>query len=687
MRALARIAAAAYGVTLMLSWAPAASAQLPVDRMKPLVVMLKTTDGSGKESCSAGIIVSQTPERTLILTARHIRVKVAEELRDDANAPDILPYLASLRTSAEFAWLPGETFPAQVVPDSDDADLDYALLSVKGGQAPVLPDLGLLATLGPSEDGERRDRGVVAMGNPACRRWDHTVTPGGIKEKSPAIIKAESSIDEEGLSGGALFGADGTLVGMVQRSGSGFVYARPITLLIGELRRRSFRVDLTQWDRAPADLAGSQPAGPSMAMRFNRNLVRAHLDLRTQKGFGFRIRPGLGANGLTEFRFSGSSTRIIPKSASYNFEQFIDLTAREALTEPLAVTLAFEDGSTIRDVSLDVRSPVQALMDRLRDGSERWGWGFNGHRSFQFGLSEDARKLISHIEFGMDPKSLAYRILPAPPATGREVTDIVSGENLVIPLNYSKVWYRITFIDGTKTAVQSIDRFEERCVATNDCPNDGPLELQPITQGAPPISYRLSVNFPPQQREWFKLELPPTLRQHRVEIDPDGRGVLPLAGWLGTTGERIRLRFTGKDGSQIGPFDYRVDLATPALLGAQGGLKFGCAFDWNSMQEYCFVANLQAVYRAKEIRLGVEPGKWVAVLRPNLTAGQIADRSWRKSVDRCHSAVYQPRCLAAWLAAGAAAPIPKDATDLYVAVEWRNGTREPATRLPHTPRR
>lgn len=643
-------------------------------QMRNLVVMLEVRGDSGGPACAAGILVAYAPDRVLVLTAAHVLQKPADDLGQDPS---------TLRTTAEFGWMPGKLVAATPVANVRGADLDYMVFSISGGDIPALPDLGALSVLPTGSDALDVGSGVVEVGNPGCHRWEHSLTPSPIKAIGGAEIQAETRTAGEGSSGGALFSADGALIGMIQTSGQGSVVARPIGLLLGELRRQGLRVDLTERAFRPSQANTAERPGPTQAAQFGRGPVKVAYNSLAKDGYGFNVTPAPGYNNVKEVRLSGAAETVIGRRLTGSH---FELTTRKAMTEPLFATVVFEDGSALPRTPLDVRSIVEARIDRMEQGPQGWAsCDLVSHRC-RLSLSDEQRALIEHIEVGATPKTLTWRLLPSAVGPQRGLNELLNGETFIVPASASAMTYRIHFVGGRVTPVRQIPLMDRPCPG---CARDLPLVAKPLTPGAPEIAYLFQPAFPRAEHDYLRIFPPPALAGAKLEMDPDGRGLLPsnINTAIADPPATLAFRFTLANGERLGPFTYQFDYATPAIAAAQGDVDIICG-PRKDERRLCAISAPQVLHEVKQIRVGLDPDKFTILLRPEVSSENIADRKWRQGFARCWSPFYNAACTDAWMRIkGATFEIPAAASDLYLIVEGRDGVTGEAVRIPLQPPR
>lgn len=190
---LAAIAASAMFPPLVSSAAP----------VPDLVVMVKAGHGPGTRTESgAGLVVSQTSARTVLVTALHV---VRD--REQVNATEV---------GVEFNMLRGKSFSALLSAAYVDEALDLAVLfvdhAVRG--VPDLPARIIGEAVSPSSLDELAGAKVQFVG---AARGPWSAGPSGdtISRSADGMLRIQSNQARAGASGGGVFDSFGRLVGMV----------------------------------------------------------------------------------------------------------------------------------------------------------------------------------------------------------------------------------------------------------------------------------------------------------------------------------------------------------------------------------------------------------------------------------------------------------------------------------------
>ncbi len=205
--------------------------QSPPPDARNLVVMVKARTSQGETLLGAGIIISQTPQETLILTARH---NLQEAVGSDFYAG----------ITVEFRTRPGRPVTAQPVQESISRH-DIALLRVPATEAPDVLSAGA-AVLAPRTVVDSVIERVVAIGYGGGIAWYQAASPQRARRLSAAELEIETSSYMPGQSGGAVFTEDWALLGMIVEVTARSARALPIDLILDELRRTRYGVLLTE---------------------------------------------------------------------------------------------------------------------------------------------------------------------------------------------------------------------------------------------------------------------------------------------------------------------------------------------------------------------------------------------------------------------------------------------------------
>jgi S1-C subfamily serine protease len=178
---------------------------------KRVVASLRNAQG---QSVGAGIILGQQGNYIYIATCKHVVWSETGKLSD---------------LSVTFFDASDRSFPASVL-DTVDGTLDLAVVAVSADGAP--PPKALIIG---SIDNLSLGSTVRSIGHPAGVLWRVAGNPEKYSRKRAAELEFESTIADEGSSGGALFNACGGIVGMTTRAGTGLASASRIDQVLAKL--------------------------------------------------------------------------------------------------------------------------------------------------------------------------------------------------------------------------------------------------------------------------------------------------------------------------------------------------------------------------------------------------------------------------------------------------------------------
>ena len=183
------------------------------------------------EFVGAGVIVGIQNDRLYVATANHVVRRAANEAED---------------LEVLLRWLPGEWLPARLLSDVD-RNLDLAVVGVDNADELAIPRLkwdilGDPVELRPGDE-------VVPVGQPAGTTWYVPQTSHLVAEVGTQDVRTEGDL-QPGNSGGALFTGDGRVVGLVSSIGTLLGRSTRIDLVLSQLRRWNYPVDLEFGDRS-----------------------------------------------------------------------------------------------------------------------------------------------------------------------------------------------------------------------------------------------------------------------------------------------------------------------------------------------------------------------------------------------------------------------------------------------------
>ncbi|MGF6851542.1 S1 family peptidase [Paraburkholderia sp. CI3] len=189
-----------------------------------VVVMVDASFDHSQGEIGAGIVIDETPVRTVIVTALHVVQK--RDTGEMASKVDI-----------EFRTLRGETFSGKLNEHYVDFDLDLAVIFIDrtaGANMPtVLPaDRAILAG---GAVASRKATPVQIVGAMRGKRWATGVRTDKVVAVENNELQIESADAAAGGSGGAIFDSLGRLVGMPVHMQHGVLFALPMTTIATRL--------------------------------------------------------------------------------------------------------------------------------------------------------------------------------------------------------------------------------------------------------------------------------------------------------------------------------------------------------------------------------------------------------------------------------------------------------------------
>ena len=193
---------------------------------KPLIVMIGHPDCAGV--IGAGIVVGLESDRLYIATANHL-VRCKGRRLDSVDV--------------RFRFLPGERIAGKVL-DDVDRRLDLTVLSVVGLGRLAIPvkkiPFGLLGDTKKLSFGDE----VFMIGNPAGRRWQDQARAALVTQVAEDRLEFETTLAQQGHSGGGLFNGRWELVGMIIEDEPPTPRAVPIDRVLRRLRNWGYPVAL-----------------------------------------------------------------------------------------------------------------------------------------------------------------------------------------------------------------------------------------------------------------------------------------------------------------------------------------------------------------------------------------------------------------------------------------------------------
>ncbi|SAL05297.1 hypothetical protein AWB81_07100 [Caballeronia arationis] len=187
------------------------------------VAMVDASFSNGASSFGAGIVVSQTEQRTVIVTALHV-VKLNTEI-----APSI---------HVEFRPLRAKKFPATIDRSYIDPQLDLAVLFVDKSPTSTIPRvLYDFQIVSPSNGSTLAGAKVQVVGAMGRDRWVAGVASDQIVESDLMTLHIRTAEGRAGASGGAVFDTFGRILGMCDDvdSSTGLLVAIPAHVILNRL--------------------------------------------------------------------------------------------------------------------------------------------------------------------------------------------------------------------------------------------------------------------------------------------------------------------------------------------------------------------------------------------------------------------------------------------------------------------
>ncbi len=194
-----------------------------------MVVMVDARHGRGSGAAfGAGLVVGQTPARTVIVTALHVVANEAGDLAAEVNV--------------EFSARRGRTYVAAASPHYTDRALDLAVLLVEHDRSGTPPEV--LAgngrrVLSPTRAGQLPGAKVSLIGAMNRERWARGPTGDIVVRSNAQQLWVRSVEAMAGASGGGVFDSLGRLLGIASRidSASGELIVIPIETALARLKR------------------------------------------------------------------------------------------------------------------------------------------------------------------------------------------------------------------------------------------------------------------------------------------------------------------------------------------------------------------------------------------------------------------------------------------------------------------
>lgn len=363
-------------VLLSLSFAGLQDARASNDQ---LVVMVEATFGeSSTRERGAGIIVEESPERTIIVTALHV-----VESAEGGKASDI---------SVEFSSLRGQSFKASTNGFYADPSIDLAVLFVQRSAVQVRPPVftasdhdAISPTLPEALAGSR----VEIVGAMRRQRWATGTEEDRVVSGNSAGLQISSSEAGAGASGSAVFDTLGRLLGMGTHidSATGHLVAVPMGMIVNKLAGWKISVGLTTAE------AGTTSA--EISSRFNKELqiLSTYVPSRDPDNFS------------TTFRLAAQMTPLLRSLSPQKIEVSYSRWYPEVVTTAVLLPPAF---STEHNASV------------RKENAQAWVVIADGRRLGPFPLN---------LDFESDPIAAIRRMEP------RFGTKVVSRTLEIVQLN------------------------------------------------------------------------------------------------------------------------------------------------------------------------------------------------------------------------------------------------------------
>lgn len=346
---------------LLLSfWAAWAPGSEP-NTYRNVVVMIEASYAHAKPEIGAGIVVDETPARTVIVTALHI-----VQQRDTGE-------IAS-KIDVEFRTLRGEVFAGKVNKRYWDFGRDLAVVFVDRVPSSNMPNV-----LPP-------DRAIIAGGNAASfkaspvqilgamgeKRWAAGVKNDRITSVAANELQIPSPDAEAGGSGGAIFDSLGRLVGMSTHMQAGVLYGLPMNTILGELQGWGIEcgISIAPTGSASPDLLAGFQGRVKIATAYAASPKRGeNIETGTQ-AFRNRVTASVPADmkglkpviELNYFPFPGRTTSLTLSSPDYSAE-----VVEFVMRAPAQYWIVLSDGRKLGPLTteLDFETGVTAAAERL----------------------------------------------------------------------------------------------------------------------------------------------------------------------------------------------------------------------------------------------------------------------------------------------------------------------------------
>jgi S1-C subfamily serine protease len=200
-----------------------------------MVVMVDGKFVKNHPEFGAGIIVGESSDRTVIVTAAHI-VESNDELASNIDV--------------EFQSMRGRTFKASASRSYIDLNLDLAVIFVEKQSNSTVPqelDPSALDVVSPSKPSSLVNATVQVIGAMGKRRWATGVDTDRIMSATPDGLRLATDEAQAGASGGAVFDSLGRLLGMCSHvdSPSPQLLVIPMPTIMRQLERWGVPVSIS----------------------------------------------------------------------------------------------------------------------------------------------------------------------------------------------------------------------------------------------------------------------------------------------------------------------------------------------------------------------------------------------------------------------------------------------------------
>lgn len=210
-----------------------------------IVVMIDARHSSGAgPAFGAGLVVGQTADRTVIVTARHVVANDAGDLAADIKV--------------EFSTRRGRYFAATASPYYTDRELDLAVLLVEHDRTGVPPEVltdDSRRMLSPTPPDQLVGAEVLLVGAMNRERWARGPQGDTVVGGTAQQLRVRSVEAAAGASGGGIFDSFGRLLGIASRidSASGELIVLPMDQALARLKRWGMETTLETSPAASTD--------------------------------------------------------------------------------------------------------------------------------------------------------------------------------------------------------------------------------------------------------------------------------------------------------------------------------------------------------------------------------------------------------------------------------------------------